>query len=99
MTPSTVPPAAALLTADEFVAKYENANYELVKGVLKELPMPGCKHGFICMNVAMRIGGFVESHDLGRVATNDSFVKTGPDSIRGADVLFYSYYPGTKVAQ
>ena len=35
----------------------------------------------------------MRQHDLGRVATNDSWIKTGsnPDTVRGADVCFFSY--------
>ena len=39
------------------------------------------------------LGNFVEEHDLGRVMSNDSGVITerDPDTVRGADVAYYSY--------
>jgi Uma2 family endonuclease len=39
------------------------------------------------------VGNFAADHDLGRVMTNDSFVKTrsDPDTVRGADVCFIGY--------
>lgn len=53
--------------------------------------MPGLEHGELCMKIGAPIYNHVVVHNLGRVMSNDSFVKTGPDSVRGADVLFYSY--------
>jgi Uma2 family endonuclease len=82
-----------LLTAEEFVQQYGNQRMELVKGVVKELPMPFPKHGKVCATVARLVGNHVEERDVGHVMTNDSFVKTrsGPDSVRGADVCYFSY--------
>ena len=55
--------------------------------------MPPPRHGFICSRIDRSIGNFVEDHELGRVASNDSWVKTerGPDTVRGADIAFWSY--------
>ncbi len=88
-SPAQVP----LLTAEEFVQRYGNQRVELVKGVVKELHMPFPKHGKICATIARSVGNHVEERDLGHVMTNDSFVKTrsGPDSVRGADVCYFSY--------
>jgi Uma2 family endonuclease len=94
MTPAVQPtPKPALLTAEEFVAKYENQRVELVRGHVVEVPMPTLKHGKICLRVAVLLAKFVDANDLGHVMTNDSFVRTaeGPDSVRGADVCFFSY--------
>lgn len=91
----TLPTAAPvlLMTAEEFVRRYLRANFELVKGVLKELPVPFLKHGRICFLIARFIEEAAERQTLGRVMTNDSFVKTrsNPDSVRGADVCYFSY--------
>jgi len=93
MTPSTVPPAVALLTADEFVAQFGHLHAELEEGIVKELPMPGLKHGEICMLIGWLLMNHVRANNLGRVMSNDSAVKTknAPDSVRGADVCYYSY--------
>ena len=97
MSPTSAPPAPvstpALLTAAEFMARYENVHAELVKGVVKEYPVPGLEHGKICALIARLLGNHVEAHDLGHVMSNDSSVQTGtnPDTVRGGDVLFYSY--------
>lgn len=90
---STLTAAPALLTAEEFVARYENVHAELVKGVVKEYPVPWVKHGKICLRIGALIYQHVEANDLGHTASNDSWIRTGsnPDSVRGADVCFFSY--------
>jgi len=92
-TATSSPPAAPLLTAAEFMARYEHIHAELVKGVVKEYPVPGFKHGAVCSRIDRLLGNHVEANDLGRTATNDTWLQTGhdPDTIRGADILFVSY--------
>lgn len=94
-TPTAAPaPTAAppRLSIEEFIARHGNSpRVELVKGIVKEYPMPGLEHGKICAKIGALIFNHVEARDLGHVMSNDSFVRTGPDSVRGADVLFYSY--------
>jgi Uma2 family endonuclease len=92
----TVPPTGAppaLLTAAEFVARFQHVHAELVKGVVKEYPVPTQKHGFICARITRLIGNHVEAHNLGRVTSNDSYVQVGrdPDTVRGGDVCYFSY--------
>ncbi|MFO0877761.1 MAG: Uma2 family endonuclease [Gemmataceae bacterium] len=97
MTPTSttsgppVVPAPPRLTAEEFVARHGGERVELVKGVIKEVAMPMPRHGAICAKMTILIGAHVETHDLGHVMSNDSFIKTGPESVRGADVSFWSY--------
>lgn len=96
MTTLSVPPLAAtpgLLTAAEFAARYESRRVELVKGVLKEGPMPTLQHGKICSRIDRLIGAFVEERDLGHVMSNDSWilVARNPDTVRGADLCYFSY--------
>jgi Uma2 family endonuclease len=93
-SPSSGAPApVALLTAEEFVRQYGDQNVELVKGVVKELPMPFPKHGKVCATMAYLMLDYALKHDHGHVMSNDSFVKTrsNPDTIRGADLSYYSY--------
>ena len=82
-----------LMTAEEFFQKYEHQQVELIEGIVKELPMPTLKHGYICSEIAAILREHVKKNDLGRVMSNDSFVKVrrNPDSIRGADVCYISY--------
>jgi len=95
MTPSTTTPAAppVILTADEFIDQFGHTNAELEAGIVKELPMPGLKHGKICLRIGSWILLYVDTHDLGHVMSNDAAVKTksNPDTIRGADVCYYGY--------
>lgn len=92
--PDLAPPLAApLMTAEEFFARHESDRVELVRGIVKESPMPDYEHGYICNQIGRYLGNFVEDHDFGRVMSNDSFVKVrrGPDSVRGADVCYISF--------
>jgi Uma2 family endonuclease len=91
-TPAS-PAAIPLLTAAEFVAKYENHRVELVKGIVKEMPMATVKHGKICTRLICFLNEYVEKADLGHVVSNDSFVwvRKNPDTVYGGDVCFFSY--------
>ena len=55
--------------------------------------MPFPRHGRICLVAGRLFDEHAEKNDLGRVMSNDSFVKTrsNPDTVRGADLCFYSY--------
>ena len=57
------------------------------------MPVPQSRHGQICGNAYFLIRSHTSVHDLGHVLSNDSGVITerGPDTVRGADVAFYSY--------
>jgi Uma2 family endonuclease len=90
----SVAPSVPLLTAEEFARRYAGQRFELVKGILKELPMPAsAKHGKICATATYLLSDFVLKHDVGHVMSNDSYVKvkSDPDVVRGADVSYYSY--------
>jgi Uma2 family endonuclease len=88
-----VAPGVPLLTAEEFVERYEGQRVELVRGVVEELPMPWNNHGFICWEIALALGAYIKAHDLGRISTNDSWMRTrrNPDTVRGPDVGYFSY--------
>src|SRR5690242_13958204 len=84
----------ALMTAEEF-GNRPDPGYpeELVRGRIVRMPMPDRRHGYVCGNAYYHFREFVVGQDLGRVMTNDSGVLTerGPDTVRGADVCYYSY--------
>jgi len=84
-------PSPARITEEAFIARYAGTNAELVDGVVKEQPMPGWLHGMLSLRIGAMILAFVEEHDLGRVMSNDSWVRIRPGSFRGGDVLFVSY--------
>jgi Uma2 family endonuclease len=84
----------ALITAEQFASR-PDPGYpeELVRGRIVPMPMPKPRHGEICNKAGRIFGNFVEDHDLGRVLSNDTGVITerAPDTVRGADISFYSY--------
>jgi Uma2 family endonuclease len=89
----TAPPVP-LLTAEEYMQLPDDGRRtELVRGRVVEMPQPKPTHGYYCSNCSGILRDFVRSHDLGRVVSNDSGVKTekDPDTVRGPDVAFYSY--------
>jgi Uma2 family endonuclease len=51
------------------------------------------RHGAFCVRVVRIIDDYVTKHKLGWVVCNDSAILTerDPDTVRGADVAFYSY--------
>lgn len=84
----------APLTAEEFLQLPDQGRpTELVRGRIVAINTPGFRHGLVCSNIARLLGNFASEHDLGRVVANDSGVVTErrPDTVRGADVAFYSF--------
>jgi Uma2 family endonuclease len=83
-----------LLTAEEYARLPDRGvPTELVRGKIIEMPPPYPYHGLVCLKVGRLVADFVEGHDLGYVVSNDAGVITerGPDTVRGADISFYSY--------
>ena len=83
-----------LLTAEDYLKTPDlDRPTELVRGVIVMMPPPFPRHGQVCMTAAFLMKQYVDEHDLGHVLTNDSAVITqrAPDTVRGADVAFYSY--------
>jgi len=86
--------ADILLTAADYARLPANGRpTELVRGRIVEMNPPFPRHGQICGMVTCRLGSFADAHDLGHVLCNSTAIITerGPDTVRGADVCFYSY--------
>jgi Uma2 family endonuclease len=86
--------AEKLITAEEFAALPDDGGAtELVRGRVVPVNMPYPRHGQVCSKVDRLVGNFADEHNLGHVVCNDSGVITerGPDTVRGADVAFFSY--------
>ncbi len=84
----------ALITAEEFGRRPDpGCPEELVRGRIVTMPPPDRMHGFVCNKAGRILGNFVEERNLGRVMSNDSGVITerDPDTVRGADVAYYSF--------
>jgi Uma2 family endonuclease len=85
-----------LLTAEEFcdwVHRPENADkwFELVRGMVIELPPPQRPHGVVSANVARIVGNYVFERRMGYLTTTDSGVilERDPDTVRGPDIALY----------
>lgn len=86
--------APALMTAEEFGERPDPGHpEELVRGRIVPMPQPMPRHGQICFQAGYLLRRFLDNHDLGHVLSNDSGVITerGPDTVRSADVVYYSY--------
>lgn len=84
----------ALMTAKEFGLRPDPGHpEELIQGMVIEIPPPDRRHGYVCGQAYYFLRQFIEQYDLGRVMSNDSGVITerNPDTVRGADVAYYSY--------
>lgn len=91
---SSVDTSNKLLTAEEFaVLEGIEAPCELIGGEIVMTPMPSFEHGDACGTISRAFGNYVAERGLGRVLANDAGVVTHrhPDTVRGADVAFYSY--------
>lgn len=92
MTTALAPPK--LLTAEEYLQLPDDGRRtELRRGVVVYMNPPGFRHGEVCSNIHLHVETYVRQHQLGRTLTNDSGIITerNPDTVRGADVSFYSY--------
>jgi Uma2 family endonuclease len=86
--------AARLLTADEYARLPDSGcPTELVRGEVITMNPPRSRHGQVCANACFILRSFAKQHDLGHVLSNDSGVITerDPDTVRGADIAYYSY--------
>ena len=83
-----------LLTAEEyFQLSNRPERSELVRGVIVPMNPPGLLHGAVCARTVYLLELFLDQDDVGQVFCNDSGIITqrDPDTVRGADVSFYSY--------
>jgi Uma2 family endonuclease len=82
------------MTAEQF-GRRPDPGYpeELVRGRVVAMSAPDRRHGYVCGKAVMIFGSFVDTRNIGRVMCNDSGVITerDPDTVRGADVAYYSY--------
>jgi Uma2 family endonuclease len=84
-----------LLTAEEYSQLQDPPGQisELVRGVIVYMPPPSFWHGKLCARIVVLLAMYVDPRNLGSVTSNDSGVVTerDPDSVRGADVAYFSY--------
>ena len=83
-----------LLTAEEYGRLPNDGRpTELVRGKIVESNRPFTSHGYLMSRITALLWQFVDQHNLGRVVSGDAGIITqrDPDSVRDADVAFYSY--------
>lgn len=83
----------ALLSIDEFLKLPDlGCPRELVRGRVIDLRYPPPYHGWVCCNVAGLLGNHDRGHELGYIMGYSGVItERDPDTLRGADVAFYSY--------
>jgi len=82
-----------LITAEEFLLMPDDGwRYELVRGKLRRLPLPGFRHGRIANRIGFHLTAHVQGNDLGVVVAAETgfLLHSDPDEVRGADVAFVS---------
>ena len=81
-----------LMTADELLAMPgdDGKRYELIRGVLVEKMPAGRPHAVVVTLIAIVLGSFVLSRDLGEVHTGDPgyLLEVGPDTVRAPDIAW-----------
>src|SRR5438045_5269516 len=85
-----MPPVAMQTAQDLLRFREPGKTAELVRGVLIVREPPGTGHGARAARLTVRVGAFVERHDLGQVYAQDTGFKIArdPDTVRAPDVAF-----------
>jgi Uma2 family endonuclease len=85
--------SASLMTAEDLMnMPNDHQRHELVKGELTTMPPTGDLHGVRTGKVTLRLGNFIEKHDLGTFfgAEAGFIVARDPDTVRAPDFAFVS---------
>jgi Uma2 family endonuclease len=79
-----------LYTAADLEKLAESDNrYELVEGVLIEMPPPKREHGLVAASLNAFIFTYVRANDLGQVTTESGFhLFESPDTVRAPEIAF-----------
>ena len=78
-----------LLSVEDVERLPSDLKWELVDGVLIEMPPANARHGGIAANVAFLLSSYVRPRRLGWVSVEVGFIiRRGPDAIRAPDVAF-----------
>ncbi|MCY3022873.1 MAG: Uma2 family endonuclease [Planctomycetota bacterium] len=87
-------PVQSLVTCEEFERLAARLGpCEFIDGQVRTSSPGGFKHGRTSWRIAAVLDGFVTSHRLGRVSTNELgiHISHDPPRSRGADVIFISF--------
>ena len=79
-----------LLTAEDLWKQPDEYRYELVKGVIRRMPLAGFEHGIRSAKIGGRLDTHVERHKLGYVCGAETGFKIAqnPDTVRAPDAAF-----------
>ncbi len=89
-----VPIADKILTAEEFASLPDDGRLlELERGRMVAMNRPETLDGKYLGKISTAFALYLLQHDVGHLVINDSGIITerDPDTVRGADVAFYSY--------
>ncbi len=87
-------PVRTLTRAEEFATICDHlGTSELVRGEVVKMSPGGYAHSRISIRIAVVLENWATASDRGRVIGNEAglIVETDPDTVRGADVAYYSY--------
>lgn len=93
MSETPIDVAERTLTLEEYRAlpEEDGNRVELVRGRLVREPRPGGAHGWLAVELIVRIESYARKHDLGRTVTEAGFLLADePPTVRGPDVAFIS---------
>ena len=93
------------MTAEELMQLDGPYRYELIKGELLTMSLPGAPHGVITIKLAVLLHTYVGANKLGVVFAETGFkLESNPDTVLGPDISFVAnvhasslaegYYPG-----
>lgn len=79
-----------LVTAEEFARLQDRDHrWELVEGRVIKMSPPGARHGVIAARMAMFLGLYAQSRQLGVVLVEGGYrLASNPDTVRGPDLSF-----------
>ena len=91
-----MPPVAFQTAQDLLRFREPGKTAELVRGMLIVREPPGTGNGARAERLTLRVGAFVERHDLGQVFAQDTGFKIerDPDTVREPDVAFVAREAG-----
>ena len=80
------------ITAEELLQMPDDGyRYEIIRGELIQMPLPGLRRGRLTSQLAGHIGNYVEAKDLGiTLAVTGYLLSSDPDTVRAPDASFIS---------
>ena len=83
--------ATRLMTADDlWTLPDDHRRYDLIRGVLHELPLAGVEHGELASEFGRHVGNHVSAHGLGKAYNSETgfILARDPDTVLAPDLAF-----------